>query len=57
MFVRKSLAVVVRVTSAAALPAVGLTATIFNVNFGAARFEITVIFLRLLLVPHRRELV
>jgi hypothetical protein len=54
---RKSVAVVLTVTSGIAVPTVGLNAKTFRVNWGAARFVRTVIFLVDLLVPHRRFVV
>jgi hypothetical protein len=50
----KSAAVVLNVTSAAAVPVVGLTARSFRVYFGAARLVPTVIFFSELLIPQRR---
>jgi len=51
---RKSLSVVLSVTSADAVPWVGATARTLRVNFGATRFVLTVTFLSELLIPHKR---
>jgi hypothetical protein len=52
--IRKSVSVVLSVTSADAVPWVGATARTLRVYFGAARFVLTVTFLRELLIPHKR---
>ena len=49
---RKSAATVLSVTSGDAVPWVGATARTLSVNFGAARFVLTVTFLSELLNPH-----
>ena len=54
MFVMKSAAVVVSVTSGAAVPVVGLVARTLRVYFGAARFVLAVIFFNELFDPHSR---
>jgi hypothetical protein len=56
-FVRKSVGTCVNVTSGAAVPWVGFTATTLSVNNGLAKFVSTVTFLRLLLMPQRKVVV
>ena len=48
---RKSKGVVPNVTSDVAVPWLGLRATTFSVKRGVARFVLSVIFFRLLLIP------
>jgi hypothetical protein len=57
MFVKKSVAVVLNVTSGIAVPCVGFNATNFSANWGAPRLVLAVIFLFALLTPHRRFVV
>ena len=55
IFSSKSVEAVLKVTSGAAVPAVGFSARSLRVYFGAARLVLTVIFLPLLFVPQRSD--